>query len=277
MAGGIIWKALLSLAILFWAVLNLVPIRDTPFEDFIQQRVSAHTDEFAGLFQRAEAAVESGDHPTVFIALREIANAEKLDLTKFFPDFRLVDIRNLERRNQVLMREMLNQSKSKLRLGLDLQEGISFTLRLADSAVENLSRWQREQQLEQVIQVMERRVNGLGVAEPLIRPIGDSSVEIQLPGLNLRDDPEGIESLRAPARLEFRLVHRSPVIPGQEPPIGYEILVEVDEDRRTGELVERQLYVERVPQATGRIISRAGAMPNQTGGFEVFKIGRAHV
>ncbi len=268
MSGGILWKAGLSVAILAWALLNLVPLEDREFEEYVLEQTDDKA--FAELVEEARAGVEAGDFPSVYVGLREIANAGDIDLVSFFPEVQLVDIRNQERRNEVILRELLNRSKSNLRLGLDLQGGVSFTLRLDDEAVEDVGRFQREEQLKQVVEVMERRVNGLGVSEPSIRPVSDHSVEIQLPGLSLREDPEGIESLRKPARLEFRLVHRS-IRPGEGVPTprGYEAL-SMEQEGPGGELVEVPYFVERLPEATGAIVSRAGAMPNQTGGYEVF-------
>jgi len=205
MSGGILWKALLSLAVVLWAVSNLVPIRDIPFDEYIVDTASAHEDEFDALVAEASSAAEAGQYPSVFVALREMATERSIDLVRYFPDIGLIDIPNQERRNETLLRVLLNDSKSNLRPGLDFEEGIAFTLQLSPEATEGLSRFEKEEQLKQVVEVMERRVNGLGVTEPQIRPVSDDAVEIQLPGMNLREDPEGIEALRKPARLEFRI------------------------------------------------------------------------
>ncbi len=274
MSGGILWKASLSIAILAWALLNLVPFEDRPFEDYVVQQSSEEAVEeelpaFSALVGEAQAGVEAELYPSVYIGLREVANERQIDLTRYFPEIQLLDIKNLERRNETLLRELLNRSKSNLRLGLDLQGGVAFTLRLADEAVEDMGQFQREEQLNQVVEVMERRVNGLGVSEPTIRPVGDDSVEIQLPGMNLREDPEGVESLKKPARLEFRLVNRE-VRPGDgvRAPLGYEALfIEREDDE--GEMVEDGYFVKRVAEATGAIVSQARASIGQSGGFEV--------
>ncbi len=275
MSGGILWKAVLSVALLAWALLNLVPLEDRPFDEFVtghavETAPAEDAPTFDDLLAEASAGVESGTYPSVYVGLREIANSRKIDLTSYFPEIRLVDIKNLERRNEVLLRELLNRSKSNLRLGLDLSGGVAFTLRLDEEAVRNVGRFQRQEQLKQVVEVMERRVNGLGVSEPTIRPIDDDSVEIQLPGMTLREDPEGIESLKKPARLEFRLVNRN-VRPadGVAAPLGYEALT-IEREDDEGEMVEVGYFVKRVAEATGSIVSRAGAMPNQVGGYEVY-------
>ncbi|MBC2600747.1 protein translocase subunit SecD [Puniceicoccus vermicola] len=268
MSGGILWKAVLSVAILGWALLNLVPFEDREFGPYVVEQGSQ--EEVQALVDRASAGVEAGEYPSVYVGMREIVNAEGIDLASYFPEINLVDIRNQERRNEVLLRELLKRSKKNLRYGLDLEGGVSFTLQLDDEALADMNQFQRQDQLKQVVEVMQNRVNGLGVAEPVIRPVSDNSVQIQLPGMNLRDDPEGIESLRKPARLEFRLVNRD-MVPseGISAPLGYEALY-IEEENQEGEIVERGYFVKRVAEATGSIVAKAGAMQNQSGGFQVY-------
>lgn len=274
MSGGILWKAALSVAILAWALLNLVPLKDQPFDGYVTATAMETIPEegspaFSDLVQEAQAGVDSGLYPSVYVGLREIVNERQIDLAKYFPEIQLVDINNLERRNETLLRVLLNESKSNLRLGLDLQGGVAFTLRLADEAVENVGQFQREEQLTQVVEVMERRVNGLGVSEPTIRPVGTDSVEIQLPGMNLREDPEGVESLKKPARLEFRLVNREVRPgPGVQTPLGYEPLF-IERETREGELFEDGYFVKRVAEATGAIVSQSGVRISETGGYDI--------
>lgn len=267
MSGGILWKAVLSVAIVSWSLLNLVPIEDRDYGEYVVKQSPA--EEFAELVNRANEGVAAGEYPSTYVALRDISNAENIDLIQYFPEINLVDVPNQKERNHILLRELLSRSKSNLRLGLDLQGGVSFTLRLDESAVEGVGRFQREEQLKEVVSVMERRVNALGVSEPEIRPVSDDSVQVQMPGLNLREDPEGVESLKKPARLEFSLVHREKR-PGDgvSPPLGYEALY-TEQEGEGGEMREVGYFVKRVAEATGAIVANAGAVQNQAGGFEV--------
>ncbi|NET69916.1 MAG: protein translocase subunit SecD [Sphaerospermopsis sp. SIO1G2] len=59
-----------------------------------------------------------------------------------------------------------------------------------------------ELELETVQTVIERRVNGLGVSEPVIQSVGTDKISVQLPGVN---DPEEAERvLGGTAQLEFK-------------------------------------------------------------------------
>ena len=76
---------------------------------------------------------------------------------------------------------------------------------------------------------------------PIIRPVGDDAIEIQIAGLSTKDNPEVVDALKKPARLEFKQVHPS-LVPEttakEDYPAGYEVLTEEIEDRRSGEVYE---------------------------------------
>ena len=126
--------------------------------------------------------------------------------------------------------------------------------------------------LQDAIEIMSQRLDGMGVAEPVIRARGDNAIEIQLAGLSTKDNPEVIDSVKKPARLEFRSVHPD-LLPDSTPanrsPVGYEVLYEEIEDRQSGETYERRKFVKLIPEATGEIVADAYASQTQTGGFQI--------
>ncbi|MDZ8224555.1 protein translocase subunit SecD [Nostoc sp. ChiVER01] len=84
-------------------------------------------------------------------------------------------------------------------LGLDLRGGSQLTIQVKPSAdIPQIT----ERELEGVKKVVEGRINGLGVSEPLIQTVGADKILVQLPGVN---DPEQAERvLGGTAQLEFR-------------------------------------------------------------------------
>ncbi len=85
------------------------------------------------------------------------------------------------------------------KLGLDLQGGTQLTLQ-ADMS--NVPPDQRENAIKGVVNVMERRVNAYGVAEPQIQTRGNDRVIVQLPGV--RDIEEAKKLIGQTAKLEFK-------------------------------------------------------------------------
>src|SRR5690606_10345129 len=197
--------------------------------------------------------VAAGQAPSVFIALKQIGAEQRIDLSKFFPEVELeASLRNVEKRNAILMDHLLQQSKGRLQLGLDLKGGVAFTLEVADDGVgEDVADYEREENLTKAIEIIGDRVNQFGVAEPIIRPVGTNRIEVQLPGVNTRDNPQVVDSLKKPARLDFRKVNltASPLT-GAEPPPGYELLVE-DREGRDGSVQEVPYFVKRLPEMSG--------------------------
>ena len=51
MSGNILWKFLLTGAIIFWCVMSITPLQDRPFEDYIVAQVTAEEANFADLLQ----------------------------------------------------------------------------------------------------------------------------------------------------------------------------------------------------------------------------------
>ncbi|MBN3886265.1 MAG: protein translocase subunit SecD [Nostoc sp.] len=84
-------------------------------------------------------------------------------------------------------------------LGLDLRGGSQLTIQVKPSAdIPKIT----DRELEGVKKVVEGRINGLGVSEPVIQTVGADKILVQLPGVN---DPEQAERvLGGTAQLEFR-------------------------------------------------------------------------
>ncbi|ERN40660.1 protein-export membrane protein, secD/secF family [Rubidibacter lacunae KORDI 51-2] len=86
-----------------------------------------------------------------------------------------------------------------LSLGLDLRGGAQLTVQVQPTdEIPNIN----SDQLDAVKSVLENRVNGLGVAEPVVQTVGEDKIVVQLPGVS---DPEQAERvLGGTAQLEFR-------------------------------------------------------------------------
>jgi SecD/SecF fusion protein len=135
--------------------------------------------------------------------------------------------------------------KDKIPLGLDLAGGLSFTVEIKESAIReqilkespDLTPAQVESRLDpamseaqkRALEVIRNRVDGMGIAEPIIYPEQKSRIVVQLPGISPSKVAEATRSLQSAAYLEFRLVHADNValiqklFQGGKAPPGYEI------------------------------------------------------
>ena len=112
----------------------------------------------------------------------------------------------------------------KIRLGLDLKGGTSFTLGVDEDALRESVLAQVEDTNdtatvqaridetlngsdERVVEVVRRRVDGMGMNEPVIQGMKGHRLLVQLPGIDDATRAEAKRSLQSASYLEFRLTH----------------------------------------------------------------------
>lgn len=258
-----------TVLVVAFALMSSLPYEDTPFEESIKEQVHHDEESFQEILQKAEKGVDQGEFQTLFLAINGIAKRDKIDLSKFFPEIPLTDVKNLEKRNAILMDELLRRSQGKIKQGLDLKGGVAFTLAVGDT--ENEDGGMEEERLTKAIEILRGRIDSLGLNDPIVRARGSQMIEVQLPGLSTRDNPEVAKQLRKPAKLEFSTVYRNnqaTIDPQKKPPLGQKLLFQ-EQELADGTIVEEPLYVSRIPLATGDIIADAFPYPNEYGGYEI--------
>ena len=104
-------------------------------------------------------------------------------------------------------------TQNRLLLGLDLRGGVQFVLKVnADETLRSDPTVTRDEIVAQAKDAIDRRINALGVTEPVIVVQGDQRDEIlvQLPGYTDVDRARAI--LGATGRLEWRVVEAGPAV-----------------------------------------------------------------
>jgi len=92
--------------------------------------------------------------------------------------------------------------EKKIALGLDIQGGTSFLIRLKGGDKEV-----NKGMLDQAVEVIRKRVDYFGASEPIISPVGNDRILVQIPGLDTAKIQEARDQLSRVAKLEFRLVY----------------------------------------------------------------------
>ena len=85
--------------------------------------------------------------------------------------------------------------------------------------------------ISQAVEVLRKRVDAFGVAEPVIQPAGNNRILIQLPGLSESDKDSARAQITNAAYLEFRMVKEDSqqIIDNHLPiPPGYELLKHIE-------------------------------------------------
>ena len=113
--------------------------------------------------------------------------------------------------------------KDKIRLGLDLKGGSSFTLELDKTAIETTVRERAlqgdtEDEIQRridetmktaddtAVEIIRKRIDSLGTEEPVITKSKKGRIYVQIPGATEEKRREAGELIRSVAFLEFRLV-----------------------------------------------------------------------
>lgn len=256
-----------------FALVSLLPVSDREFPEYLVSSASDNLSELESLVGEAHQRVEQEKSPTVYVAVRDLALERHIDIAeRFYPDTRVdSSLRTLDARNRAMLRHLLNKSRGKMQLGLDLKGGASFGFALGEREESDLDRnsveagLAREDDIRQAITILRSRIDATGVAEPIIRPVGRDRIEVQLPGVSTRDDPEIVNNLRAPAQLTFARVHQR-IPTGAEDDIapgGYRYTPYKEGQGEGG------LFTSRVPAFHGKEVTAARAVQGEFGQWKV--------
>jgi SecD/SecF fusion protein len=145
-----------------------------------------------------------------------------------------------------------------IRLGLDLQGGTSFLIRLSPEGERLIS----ADTLDQAVEVIRKRVDQFGVSEPVITPQGADRILVQIPGLAPEQIAAARQQLAQVAKLEFRLVHPendrliAQIREGTDlVPAGYRI--ETQKEISEGREIKEELLVKVRPDLLGDRVRKA--------------------
>lgn len=249
-----LWRLTIVLIVLFWSLYEMYPPtkRDLVQEFIKEARVAPNDATFASIVTEARA-LQATNSSRAFSNL-EIAIGTN-DIVGFFPQF---DARNETHPTTYILNRLQRKAAGKIKLGLDLQGGTSFLVEMNMSELADTN--EVAGALSQAVEVLRKRVDRFGVAEPVIQPVGDDRILIQLPGLSEADRARAMTNIQKVAFLEFRLAHEQTdelVRLGEIPP-GHVLLKRKERTRNGGERLE-QVIVKKRGEAglTGSIVKRA--------------------
>ena len=193
-------RFLFLLLILAWAGTEMTPLWDKPGKLIEEFKKAKDRDE---AFDKVVADVEASheeDDSNEFGDLYKAVEASGLALTDYFPKLKFGE---RTPNNRLVLQSLQKRVAGQIQLGLDLKGGSSFLVAMDTNKLENASG-----AIAQAVEVLRRRVDSIGVAEPDIRPVGDNKIMIQLPGLSEADQAEAKRLVTEAAFLEFALVHK---------------------------------------------------------------------
>lgn len=253
MNRGHLWKLLLTIFILAWSFHSIYPPSGRPLFEVFMEKSYKHDHSFSNIVAQYRE-LEKKAPERAYGNLRTAISTN--DIVQYFPDY---DVKAEKDATAAILNRLQREASGKIKLGLDLIGGSAFVVEMQTNKLNELS---ADVALDHAIEVLRKRVDTYGVAEPLIQKVpGQNRIIIQMPGLS-QDVMDSVRvAIQKPAFLEFRMVHpesdrllREGILEA-----GYEIKKEV----RTSRNGEKQIFsvvVEKRPVSglTGRNVVGAG-------------------
>lgn len=192
------WRVVLVVLVVLWSLYELYPPKGRDLVQYFREKAVARDPAFTAIFTNALALQKAMPEKPYENLLKAIGTN---DITRYFPSFGAKE--QLHPTTYILNR-LQRQAAGRIRLGLDLQGGTSFLVSMDTNQLAQAA--DAETALTHAVEVLRKRVDKFGVAEPLIQPQGHNRILVQLPGLSAADQESAKAAIQRAAFLEFRLV-----------------------------------------------------------------------
>ena len=271
------WIILFVVLIVCWSFYEMYPPTSHSLVQEFEARAVRQDTNFTAIVQRVRPLLQAGTN-SEFANLQEAIGTN--NIAPYFPFF---NVTNKVHPNVFILNQLQRDASGKIKLGLDLQGGTSFlvemdtnhlvyveTITNQSGQVETITNQARvEGAVSQAIEVLRKRVDAFGVAEPTFQAAGANRILIQLPGLSEADKSEAQTNIQKSAYLEFRMVKEDSdeIIKNNEPiPPGYEKLRREDPQPNGPPTIE-EVIVKKKPEhgLSGDIVENAMAIRGNLG------------
>ena len=261
------WKFALIVFVVAWAIYELYPPSGRSLVQVFRERAVARDAAYTNIVDQLQTLQK--ERPD-----REYGNLVEAigtnDITKYFPFF---NARNELNPTSHVLNRLQREAAGRIRLGLDLRGGTSFLVEMDTSRLGEASESSPDDAsvaLANAVEVLRKRVDKFGVAEPVIQPQGENRILVQLPGLSEVDKVSAMRTIQKAAFLEFRMVHPESdqlIKEGILEP-GYEVLRRKQRDRQGRETTE-EVMVRKRAEMTGSGIKSAMVVRGNLGEPEI--------
>jgi len=234
-------RFLLVIGIIVWSLFEIYPPASRDLVKEFSSRAVKPDAAFSDILAQTAALQKAGTNEFTAIQMATGTN----DLQKYFP---FIAAQNQVHPNLFILNRLQRDAAGKIKLGLDLQGGTSFLVEMDTTKLSNTN--ETSSALSQAIEVLRKRIDRFGVAEPVIQSAGGNRILIQLPGLSQSDKDSAKSQIQKTAFLEFRMVNDNSdeIIKNGEPiPYGYELLKHVDQ-QADGTTRLEQFIVKKKPE-----------------------------
>ncbi|MEJ0090203.1 MAG: protein translocase subunit SecD [Limisphaerales bacterium] len=246
------WRFAIVVLIVAWSLFEIYPPTSRHLFGEFASRAENTDAAFTNILQRLEPLQKARPD-------REFANLQEAigtnDIQRYFT---FITATNQLYPTTFILNQLQRDASGKIKLGLDLQGGTSFLVEMdtnalasaEDNGTNQVSAPDVTGALSQAVEVLRKRVDQFGVAEPVIQPAGGNRILIQLPGLSQSDKEQAKKQIQKKAYLEFRMVKADSdqILRNGDPiPPGYVLLKKID-PQPTGAPQITAVIVKKTPE-----------------------------
>jgi SecD/SecF fusion protein len=256
------WRFVLVALVILWSLYELYPPEGRDLVVYFREKAVNRDPTFSTFFQKA-LALQKVTPEKPYENLMEAIGTN--DITRYFPSFGAT---NQLQPTAYILNRLQRGAAGRIRLGLDLQGGTSFLVSMDTNRLAGVQ--DASSALSHAVEVLRKRVDKFGVAEPVIQPEGSDRILVQLPGLSAADQESAKAAIQRAAFLTFRMVSPTSdqdIKDGIVQP-GYEILRRKEQTRNGRERVE-QVEVKKRPEMDGSGIKSAIVVRGNLGEPEI--------
>jgi SecD/SecF fusion protein len=242
-----------------------------------ERKAVKRDDAFTAIVAQAKA-MQATNSTRAFGNLRDAIGTN--DVTRYFPFY---ELQNEVRPTEAILNRLQREGQGSVKLGLDLQGGTSYLVEMDTNALAAVTgatnapanSAEVDLAIGHAVEVLRKRVDKFGVAEPVIQPAGDNRILVQLPGLSESDKEAAKQQIQKAAYLEFRIVHpesdrlvnpqTGELVTGMAEP-GYEVMRRKERMPDGTEQIEAVLVKKRAERGlNGSYLQRAGVSRGNLG------------
>ena len=188
-----LWRFVLVVLVVAWALFEIYPPTNRDLIQVFREQARGGDETLGKIVEHALALSKENTNQEAYAILEEAIGTN--DISSYFPQFTKQS--QLHTTTHIL-NGIQREAMGRIRLGIDLQGGTSFLVEMDtnnlvsyETVTNNLGKVDTHTNvvdvsgaLSQAVEVLRKRVDQFGVAEPVIQPEGNNRISIQLPGLS---------------------------------------------------------------------------------------------
>ena len=246
-----LWRLLIIVVVVGWAAYEMLPLNSRPLIEVFRENIGKRDAVYTNIMTRF-AELQKANPENEYKNLKDAIGTN--DISQHFD----IDIKGEKDTTTAILNALQRKGAGKVKRGLDLQGGSAFVVEMETGKLATNA--SQEVAIQNAIEVLRKRVDKFGVAEPLIQAQGQNQILIQMPGLGAAEMESVRLNVQRAAFLEFRLVHEESdklLREGLVPP-GYELMRESRVDQK-GEKTVIPYIVSKtaIPGLAGKSVTRA--------------------